>query len=63
MIFAEIQDPRFFDWLMNQPAARQDAVDAYLNAPEWSAQKEHERQTLRDIHGITVMADGRVRVA
>ena len=80
MIFAEIQDPRFFDWLMNQPDARQAAVDAYLNASlryqsTWSkdvpsdarckllTQRDQAWGTLRDIHGITVMADGRVRVA
>jgi|LULM01.1.fsa_nt_gb hypothetical protein len=62
MIFAGIQDPRFFDWLMNQPAARQAAVDAYLNAPQFSVEKEQQRQALREAHGITVTDSGSVFV-
>ena len=32
MTFAEIQDPRFFDWLMAQSDRKQDAVRTYLDA-------------------------------
>lgn len=80
MTFSEIQDPRFFDWLMGQSDRKQDAVRTYLDASlryestlgrsapsdtvcKLLAQRDDARQVLRDIHHITVLADGQVRVS